>query len=102
MAFRVCLIVCLVAPPIAWDGASVTGSAASCSVVGAPTASAEAKAHKTFSTAWLATAEIVVLRLPTLAANDESRQVNTASMLMLDAPPLAPRPPPQAEPVLSL
>jgi hypothetical protein len=100
MAFRFCLIVCLVAPPITWGATGVPGADAGCSAVGTPGGAQivreTAKTNKTFSTSWLATAYAVVLHLSTPVINEHVRQNDTASSLSLDSPPLAPRPPPQA------
>jgi hypothetical protein len=100
MAFRFCLIVCLVAPPVAWSATAVPGADAGCSAVSTPSGAQilreAAKTTKTFSTSWLATAQFVALHHLAPVTNEVVLEIRTASSLSLDSPPLAPRPPPQA------
>jgi len=110
MAFRFCLIVCLVTTPVTWSSIGVAGPNAGCSAVATPTHLRQgsggqgraqilreaAKTTKTFSTSWLAAADIIAVHRPAPITNDVVRQIDTASSLSLDTPPLAPRPPPHA------
>src|SRR5262245_13066336 len=98
MALRLCLIVCLVAPPASWVSVDSTGADQGCSAVNTPSGAQlvreAAKTEKPAATPWLAMLELPVTHVPAFVTNFSTINPQAASHVTLDAPPLAPRPPP--------
>jgi hypothetical protein len=97
------LMLCLSGPQLSRAPIDISSPETGCAVVlGSPTSPAfhivraAAKADKTFSSGCLIAAEGASLHPPTQSSERSTARPSDPPNLVLDCPPLAPRPPPRA------